>query len=270
MLDAITQRTTFYDLSGGMESAAMVFLERQRIKQTKAIVRWVDTGKQFPEMYDSISQIESVLGLSVIRLKADVTFDQFLFEPGPRGGYGIIRKGVPDCSRVMKRQPLSVHMRSLPSPYEVNIGFNRDETDRADRFSDLNEKEWLHWRYPLIENDIDRSDTKRICQEAGFTILLDMYKKMGRFDCFWCGNQTPEQALNVARYYPDLASEWMEAEQRKRHSFMPIPLKVLIERKNDPEILKSVQETGCSCFGGESFWVEPDDLLPPPPQQVNL
>lgn len=238
---------TFYNFSGGMESAAMLVLERERIRDTGAIVRWADTGKQFPEMAASIAEIEMALGLEIERIPPRITFDEFLFERG-----GMIRKGTTDCSRRMKRSNLMRHLKTFPKPYEVNLGFNADEEQRMDDFVKLNERDWCHWRFPLIEAGIVRAETVDICVNAGFSILVGMYKKMGRFDCFWCGNQTPKQALKVVDNYPELAKEWIEAEERKGHSFMPIPLKVLIA---DNTFEKAMPLFACSCFGGnENVW----------------
>jgi 3'-phosphoadenosine 5'-phosphosulfate sulfotransferase (PAPS reductase)/FAD synthetase len=234
----------FYDFSGGMESAAMLAIERERIRSSGACVRHIDTGKQFPEMADSIRQIETALDLQIVSVPRRITFDEFLFERG-----GMIRKGTNDCSKRMKRSNLMRHMKTFPPPYEVNLGFNADEEQRAADFTERNERPWCHWRFPLLEAGVYRDATWEICRKAGFTILLSMYEKMGRFDCFWCGNQTPKQAQKVALHYPELAKEWMRAEERKGHSFLALPLKVLT---SDGPLFEG---TGCSCFGGgESVW----------------
>lgn len=238
--------TIFYDFSGGMESSAVLKKERERILDTKAIVRWADTGKQFPEFYESKKQIEQLLGIEIVKVPQRITFDEYLFERG-----GMLRKGMNDCSRRMKRANLSRHMHSFPRPYEVNLGFNAGEQDRADAFIDRNEREWLHWRFPLIEAGITREQTWKICEEAGFSILVGMYKKMGRMDCYFCPNQKESQALKVVKYYPDLAAEWHEAEERKGHSFMTVPLKVLVDYSQRQGNLFNESPLKCSCFGGD-------------------
>ena len=136
----------FYDFSGGMESAAMLVIDRERIRETGACVRFADTGKQFPEMAGSIKQIERALDLTIVTVPSRITFDEFLFEKG-----GMLRKGMTDCSRRMKRSNLARHMKGFPRPYEVNLGFNADEVERQDDFVARNERPWLHWRFPLIE-----------------------------------------------------------------------------------------------------------------------
>lgn len=250
--------TTFYDFSGGMESAAMLVVDRQRISDTGAVVRWADTGRHFPEMADSIAQIEKALDLRIFTVPQRITFDEFLFERG-----GIIRKGTVDCSIRMKRRNLSAHAKTLPRPWEINLGYNAAEGKRAEEFTDLNERPWCHWRFPLLEAGIQRGQTWEICRAAGFTILVSVYEKMGRFDCFMCGNQKPEQALKVVDHYPELAAKWMADEERKGHSFMPISLRVLVENRDRQGLLNfGADQPGCSCFGGLDSGFEDEELEP--------
>jgi hypothetical protein len=236
----------FYNWSGGMESSAMLVIDRERIRETGAIVRTVDTGKQFPEWQQSKQQIEQILGLEIVDVEKAMSFDTYLFERG-----GMLRKGMNDCSRRMKRANLSRHMHSFPRPYEVNVGFNAGEQDRADAFTDRNEREWLHWRYPLIESKTHRQQTWNICEDSGFSIVLEVYRRMGRMDCYFCPNQKESQALKVVEHYPHLAAEWSAAEERKGHSFMTVPLKVLVDYSQRQGKLFAESPLKCSCFGGE-------------------
>lgn len=239
--------TVFYDFSGGMESAAMLVLEWKRICDERAIVRWANTGKQFPEMAASLRQIEEKLNIVITEVPRRITFDEYLFERG-----GMLRKGMTDCSRKMKRSNLSRHAKTFPKPWEINLGFNAGEGQRAADFIERNERDWCHWRFPLLEQGIERKQTVAICRDAGFSVLVGMYEKMGRFDCYWCPNQKVSQALKVAEHYPELAREWMAAEERKGHSFLRKPLKTLIEERIEED---SRSLFSCSCFGGtESVW----------------
>ncbi len=86
-----------------------------------------------------------------------------------------------------------------------------------------------------------------------------MYEKMGRFDCFMCGNQKPEQALKVVDHYPDLAQEWMDMEEKKGHSFMPVSLKVLVDTRDRQGMLDLGVGAKCACFGGADDFFEDDD-----------
>jgi len=235
----------FYNWSGGMESSAMLVIDRERIRDTSAIVRAVYTGKQFPEWMQSKAQIEQILGLDIAIVPNRITFDEYLFEKG-----GMLRKGMNDCSRRMKRGNLSRHMHSFEKPYEVNLGFNAGEQDRADAFTDRNERDWLHWRYPLIESKVFRAKTVDICRDAGLSIVVEVYKRMGRMDCYFCPNQTETQALKVVEHYPQLGEQWSAAEERKGHSFMSVPLKVLVDYSQRQGNLFAESPIRCSCFGG--------------------
>lgn len=230
----------FYDWSGGMESSAMLALEIERIRAGimtgEVRVRWADTGKHFDEMYQSKEQIEGILGITIHTVERRIDFDTYLHERG-----GMIRNGTNDCSRKMKRSNLARDMKRYERPYEVNIGFNADEIERQNDWVIRNERCWLHWRFPLIDNDVYRPDTEKICKHWGFTILCEMYRKMGRFDC-----------------YPEKAADWAVQELRKGHSFMPIPImEVIAGIEQGKRTQAENQHIQCSCFGGsENFTQE--------------
>lgn len=243
---AFSMKTIFYNWSGGMESSAMLYVERERIRDLKAIICFADTGKQFPELYQSKKQVETILGIEIKTVPRRITFDEFLFERG-----GMIRKGTNDCSRRMKRSNLKRFHDGFAMPQEVNIGFNAEEQLRGDDFKDRNDSPGREYRFPLQEFGITRARTTAICKEAGFSIVLEMYRKMGRMDCFMCGNQSSAQALKVVDHYPELAAEWLEMEERKGHSFLSIPLAVLIRERDRQGNL--FEKSKCACFGGSDM-----------------
>ena len=87
----------FYNWSGGMESSAMLVIDRERIRETGAIVRLADTGKYIPEFYESKQQIEQILA-----------GDRHCPAPGPtsipifsRRRHDSLRE-TNDCSKKMK------------------------------------------------------------------------------------------------------------------------------------------------------------------------
>ena len=230
----------------------MLALDIDRIRSTNARVRWADTGKHFPEMYQSKEQIERILGIEIYTVARRIDFDTYLHERG-----GMIRKGTNDCSRKMKRSNLARDMKLYDRPYEVNIGYNVDEIERRNAWVARNERSWLHWRYPLIEKDVDRPETRTICEQAGFTIVCGMYDRMGRMDCYFCGNQRPSQAEKVVLYYPDLAADWAVQEIRKGHSFMPIPIiDVIAGLEEGQRIQAESQHVQCACFSANENFTE--------------
>jgi 3'-phosphoadenosine 5'-phosphosulfate sulfotransferase (PAPS reductase)/FAD synthetase len=236
-----------YDFSGGMESAAMIYLCQDEIKATGSIVRWADTGKQFPEMADSIAQIESVCGLQIIQLRPAMTFDEFLFEKG-----GMLRQGYTDCSRRMKRRALREHAESFQKPIKIALGFNADEIERGQSFCARNNNADRTFFFPLHDRNIDRKQTVQICEQAGFTVLLGMYRKMGRFDCFFCPNQRISQAELVMRFYPDLWQEWKQIEKRKGYAILSMSAEAIEQRSEQQDFMAVLdKKQWCSCMGGK-------------------
>ncbi len=248
--------TRFWNFSGGMESAAMIYLCREEIKACGGHVCFAHTGKQFPEMDDSIAQISEVCGLTIDIVRQDYSFDEFLFERG-----GVLKQGYTDCSRRMKRVVLNRYRKQWPQPWQVNLGYNADELQRAWDFSERNDRPGkLQWAYPLIDKDVSRLESVKVCIKAGFTVLVGMYQKMGRFDCFWCPNQKIEQAQKVMIHYPKLWEEWKAEERKKGHPILSVSA-TAIETMALPQNFLDALDAGksrCSCFGGETFEDEDD------------
>lgn len=241
-----------YDFSGGMESAAMIALCKDDIIQSRAIVRWANTGKQFPEMEASLKQTESICGFPIVRLIPKQTFDEYLFGSLK----GILRQGLPRCSIEMKRKALADHAAQFQN-IRIALGFNADEADRAEAFSARNDKPNRTFFYPLIERNVDRAESVRVCVKSGFTILVDMYRKMGRFDCFFCPNQRISQAEKVMRFYPGLWREWKDIEKRKGHSILSISALQIEQRASQDDFLNALEnKQSCSCFGGQDYDTE--------------
>ena len=240
----------FWNLSLGLESSAMVWVCRDEIKKS-GIVVFADTGKQFPEAYQSLKQIEEITGIQIQIVRQDYSFDDFLLKRG-----GMLRQGFTDCSRRMKRSVLKRFHSQWPYPWEISLGYNADELDRARDFSERNDVVGkVKWRYPLIERNIDRAATVRICEEAGFTIVLEMYRKMGRMDCYFCPNQKIAQAQKVMRYYPDLWAEWKSLEELKGHAFLKVSARAIEEMPEQESFFERLDEVApqCACFGGTAF-----------------
>jgi hypothetical protein len=243
---------SLYDFSGGMESAAMVYLWREEIASEGGIVRWADTGKQFPEMDASIKQIEGICGFKIVPLKPYITFDEYLFERG-----GMLKQGYSDCSRRIKRKALRDHAAGFEPPLRIALGFNSSEIDRGIDFKARNDTPNRTFWFPLQERNISRKQTVEICEKAGFTILLEMYRKMGRFDCFFCPNQRISQAEKVMTHYPNLWQEWKDIERKKGHSILSMSALAIEGRAVQDDFIAALdRKQTCSCMGGDDKYDE--------------
>jgi len=63
-------------ISGGKDSTALAIYMRDKIPLVEYF--FCDTGKELPETYDYLAQLEKYLGKNIIRLNPDRTFDFWL------------------------------------------------------------------------------------------------------------------------------------------------------------------------------------------------
>lgn len=65
--------------SGGKDSTAMLLMMLEKGLQIDDIV-FMDTGVEFPEMYEHIEKVEKYINHKVTRLKAEKSFEYMLLE----------------------------------------------------------------------------------------------------------------------------------------------------------------------------------------------
>lgn len=65
--------------SGGKDSTAMLLIMLEEGCRIDEII-YCDTGKEFPEMYEHIDKVEKYIGRKITRLKAEKSFDYYMFE----------------------------------------------------------------------------------------------------------------------------------------------------------------------------------------------
>lgn len=84
-----------------------------------------------------------------------------------------------------------------------------------------------------------------------------MYRKMGRFDCFFCPNQRISQAELVMKHYPAQWEEWKEIEKRKGHPILSISAEAIEKRSAQDDFMAVLdRKQQCSCMGGQDVWDE--------------
>ena len=65
--------------SGGKDSTAMLLMMIEKGMRIDDII-FCDTGKEFPEMYEHIKQVERYINRPITVLKADKSFDYYMLE----------------------------------------------------------------------------------------------------------------------------------------------------------------------------------------------
>jgi len=160
----------YLSFGGGVNSVAMYLLLMDQgmepgdpDKGFEAI--FVDHGTDWPETYEYVEMFKSKYPLTV--LKTDV---------GTAGGkrfdnlydYCFHRRMTPSiqfrwCTDKFKRRPLQKYHKT---PCFVLIGYSHEESHRAKIHSEKGQE----FRWPLIENEIDRKECKKIIKRHGLQV----------------------------------------------------------------------------------------------------
>lgn len=190
----------------------------RRDMQIDAVV-FADTTMEFPPMYEHIDRIERLLkaerGISLTRLRAEQTFEQFMFDTMKEGGrYNLPGYGWPSsvirwCTWAFKVRLISAFSQNLPArPYHY-IGFAADETQRLARKSNQTPMK----RYPLAEWGITEAQALEGCYRAGFT-WKGLYEQFSRVSCWCCPLQSLKELRILRECYPEIWAELRRLDDR--------------------------------------------------------
>lgn len=73
-------------ISGGKDSAALAIYMRMYHPEIDIQYFFTDTGKELPEVYDFLNELEGVLGKEILKLSSYKTFDYYLRNLCTKGG----------------------------------------------------------------------------------------------------------------------------------------------------------------------------------------
>ena len=197
------------NFSGGKDSTYMLLEMIRRGIYFDMVVN-VDTGMEFPAMYDHIDQVERFLqserGMGITRLYPPRSFEELMFqatketaEPGDIPGYGWPAIKVRWCTGHLKVHLISRYLSGLPvQPYHY-IAFAADEQYRLKRRNNQEASK----RYPMIEWGVTEAQALAGCYEAGYT-WDGLYERFSRVSCWCCPLQSLEELRALQQFYPDL------------------------------------------------------------------
>ena len=104
-----TQEKHVLGLSGGRDSAALAVYMRQNYPDIDIDYFFTDTGKELPEVYEYLVNLEGFLGKTIIRLNGERDFDFWLkqynnFLPSSQARW---------CTRQMKIKPFEDWVKTM-------------------------------------------------------------------------------------------------------------------------------------------------------------
>lgn len=169
----------------------------------------VDTGMEFPAMYDHINKVDDFLwaerGMRITRLSAEKTFRELMFEavreskPSDVTGYGWPGAVVRWCTGQLKTRIIHNFTKDLPyTPYHY-IAFAADEKKRLKRKNNQDPM----YRYPLIKWGVTEAEALAGCYAAGYT-WDGLYKHFSRVSCWCCPFQSLKDLRILRIHYPDI------------------------------------------------------------------
>ncbi len=206
--------------SGGKDSTAMLLKMLEEKMQIDEII-FCDTGKEFPEMYEHIRQIQNYLvhnyEKEIITLQSNKSFDYYMFEHiktrGKRKGqvgygwaikYGL--KGVRWCTSNLKDKLMERYLKQKygKGNYTEYIGIAYDE-----------QKRMKNKCYPLINWKMTEKDCLKYCYDRGFT-WSGLYEKFDRVSCWCCPFKRLDELRVLYKDYPEL---WQKLKEMDKKSF---------------------------------------------------
>lgn len=213
--------------SGGKDSTAML-LRMLELREHIDEVICCDTYKEFPAMYRHIDRVKSVVeaaGIKFTVLKADKSFDYYMFEFNPKRrnpkfqgspGYGWAFPMMRWCTVNLKQKVISQYLKPIRAKYRLIecIGIASDEQFRIERAKNIKDTH----RHPLIEWGWDEKTCLKYCYDHGYD-WEGLYKYFSRVSCWCCPLKSLPDSRNLWKYFPELWKELKDMDLKAWNQF---------------------------------------------------
>lgn len=170
---------------------------------------FIDTGIEFPQMYEHIDKVEKYIGRKITKLSSGETFEHLLLNAPPPGvkkrnegkiGYGFPSQRARWCTSTLK---LKVSNKYFAHKNVINyIGIAADEPKRI--------KDKV---YPLVEWGWTEADCLKYCYDKGFD-WGGLYNYFDRLSCWCCFMQSIQDLRMLRKHFPELWNELKSWEEK--------------------------------------------------------
>ncbi len=224
----VNQPKHYLSFGAGVNSVALYLLLEKMNVPFEAIM--VNHETDIPETYEYLDYLRTK-DFKITEIKPNVKGFSSLYE------YCKSYKFLPSCylrwcTSKFKTIPF---YKWIAKPCVVYIGYSAEETHR---FIDRPRKD-VTFKYPLVEEGINRSECKRIIERAG----LRVPPKSG---CWICPFQSKKQLRKLYREHPVLFDKLIELEKIRgnRHTLKELPIQYYVAY-NTPALFSSVETKEC-------------------------
>ena len=185
-------------LSGGRDSAALAVYMRQHHPHLDIDYFFTDTGKELPEVYEYLVQLEGFLGKPILRLNPDRDFDFWLkqynnFLPSPQTRW---------CTRQLKLRPFENWLRPFLAEGTTIHSYVAIRSDEEYREGYSSKHERLIVMLPFKEAGIDKAGVLEILDGAGLG-LPSYYSWRTRSGCTFCFFQQKIEWVRLKEEHPE-------------------------------------------------------------------
>jgi 3'-phosphoadenosine 5'-phosphosulfate sulfotransferase (PAPS reductase)/FAD synthetase len=201
--------------SGGKDSTAMLLMMLEKNIPVDDII-FCDTGKEFPQMYEHIKKVEGYIGRNITIVKAEKSFDYYMFDHIKTKGKNKGKKGYgwPNmlcrwCTSRQKKRPFKKYLAG--KDYIQYIGIAYDEPKRHENIAD-------NVKHPLFDWKITEADALRYCYDKGFT-WGGLYEHFDRVSCWCCPLKNNKESMQLYIYYPELWQKLKDMDSRSYNKF---------------------------------------------------
>lgn len=213
------EQKNIVSFSGGKDSTAMLLLMIEKNIKIDEII-FLDTGMEFPAMYQHIKQVERFIDRSITILRAEKSFEYMMLEYEKQRGKNKGQKGYswPDfrnrwCTSYLKKQVIKKYLKKYKG-YEI-VEFHGIAVDEVKRLEKNNEK---NVRYPLAEWNITEKEALEYCYNMGFN-WDGLYNNFDRVSCWCCPLKNLKELKTLYLKYPVLWDKLKEWEQKTYRKF---------------------------------------------------
>lgn len=235
-------------LSGGKDSTAML-LKMLETGIRIDIILFCDTGLEFAEMYRHLDKLEKNIGIPIIRLYPEYSFEHYLLCHKIRRkdcdkfkerygenvqGFSWASPNMRWCTSMLKAKPREKFLQPLRKEYIVTeyVGIAADEQYRLKR----KQNQRKNVVFPLVEWGMTEEDCLNYCYEQGYD-WDGLYTQFKRVSCWCCPLQSLSSLRVLRKNYPHL---WERLKQwdsetwrnfRKDYSAAELEQRFLFEEK---------------------------------------
>ena len=189
-------------LSGGKDSAALAVYMRDNYPELDIEYFFTDTGKELPEVYEYLSQLEGYLGKQILHINPDRDFDFWLkqgnnYLPSPRARW---------CTIKMKLRPFEQWVKPMLEDGYTVYSYVAIRSDEEYREGYQSNHENLIVKLPFKDEGIDKPAVTAILEHSGLG-MPTYYDWRSRSGCTFCFFQRKIEWVGLMEKHPEAFAE---------------------------------------------------------------